>query len=113
MLGYDMDNLVLHIKASGTPSESMPGYYEYTDTSNFVYVVSDGSISANSVGAPGSGDLYGVGHATMSNALIVAREALGIGMNLSPAQLAAADMDFDGFITMVDVLLIMRKALGY
>lgn len=112
MLGYDMDNLVLHIKASGTPSGSMPGYYEYTDSSNFVYVMSDGSISANSVGAPGSGDLYGVGHATMSNALIVARAAAGISVSLSPAQLAAADMDFDGVLTMTDVLLVMRKACG-
>ena len=112
MLGYDMDNIVLYVKASGTPSEAMPGYYEYTDTSNFVYVMSDGSISANSVGAPGSGDLYGVGYTTMSNALIVAQAALGISMNLSPAQFAAADMDFDGVLTMTDVLLVMRKACG-
>jgi hypothetical protein len=60
------------------------------------------------VGAPGSGDLFGDG-VTVANALIVARMVVGVG-NLTPEQFAAADMDFDGVLTMVDVMLIMRKA---
>jgi hypothetical protein len=62
------------------------------------------------VGAPGSGDLFGDG-VSVANALIVARVVTGAA-SLTPEQFAAADMDFDGYLTMADVILIMRKATG-
>ena len=64
------------------------------------------------VGAPGSGDLYGNG-ATEQGALDVARIICGSGQVLTDAQIAAADMDADGELTMIDVMLIIRKARGY
>jgi hypothetical protein len=63
-------------------------------------------------GAPGSGDLWGTGTVTMDVALVIARVVTGGGMQLAPDQFAAVDMDFDGYITMADVILIMRKAIG-
>ncbi|MDR2957214.1 MAG: leucine-rich repeat protein [Coriobacteriales bacterium] len=64
------------------------------------------------VGAPGSGDLWGTGTVTMDVALVIARVVTGGGMQLTPEQFAAVDMDFDGYLTMADVILIMRKASG-
>jgi hypothetical protein len=64
-------------------------------------------------GEPGSGDLWGIGVVTIDVALVIARVVTGGGMDLTPAQFAAVDMDFDGYITMADVILIMRKASGY
>ncbi|MDR2956838.1 MAG: hypothetical protein LBU61_01470 [Coriobacteriales bacterium] len=63
-------------------------------------------------GAPHSGDLFGTGHATMDVALLVARIAIGGGINLTEEQFTAVDMDSDGLLTMADVLLIMREASG-
>jgi len=48
----------------------------------------------------------------MDVALVAARVVVGAEVNLTPAQFAAIDMDFDGALTMTDVLLIMRKACG-
>jgi hypothetical protein len=111
-LGTSPDNTTSYPKESGTASQSKPGYYEYTDNANYVYVKSDGSITGDRVGAPGSGDLYGRGHASMDVALTAVRVVVGVEANLTPAQFAAIDMDFDGVLTMTDVLLIMRKACG-
>jgi hypothetical protein len=61
-------------------------------------------------GLPGSGDLNGDGIVTMGEALTVMRFVAGLGISLTPAQLAAADINLDGAVTMTYVLLIMRKA---
>ena len=60
--------------------------------------------------APGSGDIYGEGHATMSGALAVAQVVIGGGTELTPQQFAAADIDGDGTLTMADVILILTQA---
>ena len=65
-----------------------------------------------SVGLPGSGDPFGSGYATMDVALMVAQIVVGGGVSLTPEQLAAVDMDFDGVLTMADIILIIRKASG-
>jgi hypothetical protein len=65
------------------------------------------------VGAPGSGDPYNQGVATLDVALMVARVICGAANELTVEQIAAVDMDFDGVLTMTDVMLIMRKALGF
>ena len=111
-LGTSSDNTTSYPKESGRTSQRKPNYYEYTDNTNYVYVRSDGSIIDDGVGAPGSGDLYGSGHTSMDVARVAARVAVGIEVNLTPEQFAAIDMDFDGALTMTDVLLIMRKACG-
>jgi hypothetical protein len=111
-LGPDKDNTALYAVESGVSSSVKPGYYEYTDGDNYVYTIDDGSIIGDRVGAPGSGDLYGRGHASMDVALTAVRVVVGVEANLTPAQFAAIDMDFDGVLTMTDVLLIMRKACG-
>jgi hypothetical protein len=70
-------------------------------------------ILKQKVGAPGSGDINGDGVVTMGEALTVAQVIVGSSViKLSPEQLAAADMDNDGVLTMADVVLIMRKACG-
>ena len=111
-LGTSSDDITLYPKESGRTSQRKPNYYEYTDNTNYVYVRSDGSIIDNSAGIPGSGDLYGRGYASMDVALVAARVVVGAEVSLTPAQFAAIDMDFDGALTMTDVLLIMRKACG-
>jgi hypothetical protein len=111
-LGTSSNDTTSYPKESGRYSQRKPNYYEYTDNTNYVYVRSDGSIIDNSAGVPGSGDLYGRGYASMDVALAVARIVVGAEVNLSPPQFAAIDMDFDGVLTMTDVLLIMRKACG-
>lgn len=63
------------------------------------------------VGPPGSGDLNGDGFVTLDEALRIARVVVG-SETFNAGQFAAADMDQDGYITMTDVLLAMRKALG-
>jgi hypothetical protein len=65
-------------------------------------------------GAPGSGDLNGDGVVTVSEALTTARVAVqGIAtVGLSEAQVATLDIDGDGHLTMADVMLILRKAVG-
>jgi hypothetical protein len=60
-------------------------------------------------GEAGSGDLLGTGRATVADALFAAGSVLGVS-SLSPAQIAAADVDNDGKITMKDVILIARLA---
>ncbi|MDR2957475.1 MAG: hypothetical protein LBU61_04745 [Coriobacteriales bacterium] len=62
-------------------------------------------------GAPGSGDLFNRGYVSMDVALLVAQIVAGYGIELTPNQFAAVDMDGDGLLTMADVLLIMRKAV--
>ena len=63
-------------------------------------------------GDAGSGDLNGDGIVDMSEALRVAQVVVGGGIPLSPGQFAAMDMDFDGLLTMADVVLVMRRAAG-
>jgi hypothetical protein len=70
------------------------------------------ATTTEKVGAPGSGDLDGDDHVTATEALIVARCAIGLNSSLTPAQRLAADMDGDGFLTMADALIIMRRSLG-
>jgi hypothetical protein len=65
-----------------------------------------------SIGAPGSGDLYATGQVSQETAALIARYICGSGLVLTDDQFAAVDMDFDGFLTMVDVMLIMRRAMG-
>ena len=65
-----------------------------------------------SVGAPGSGDLYATGQVSQETATLIARYICGSELVLTDDQFAAVDMDFDGFLTMVDVMLIMRRAMG-
>ena len=107
LLGDSLDSTIPFLKEHGVLSISRPGYYEYSDGNNYVFVTSDGSIK---VGTPGSGDPFGRGTVDMDIPVIVARIVAGIGMTFTPAQIAAADMDYDGELTMVDVLLIMSKA---
>jgi hypothetical protein len=66
------------------------------------------------VGAPGSGDLNGDGVVTAAEALTAARAAVSgiVAAELDDAQVAALDMDSDGNITMADVVIILRKAVG-
>ena len=111
-LGTSSDKTMLYEKESAVISQSNPGYYEYSDSVNHVYVKSDGSIINTKVGAPGSGDLFGRGTVTMDVSLLAARAVIGIGMNLSIEQFAAFDMDLDGALTMIDVTLILQKACG-
>jgi hypothetical protein len=69
------------------------------------------TVTEPQVGAPGSGDLDGDG-VTASDALRVARAVIsGIG-DLTPEQVAAADMDGDNVLTMADVVRILRRAAG-
>jgi hypothetical protein len=63
------------------------------------------------VGAPKSGDLDGDG-TTASDALRVARAVISGTSGLTDAQILAADMDEDGYLTMADVVRILRKAAG-
>jgi hypothetical protein len=63
------------------------------------------------VGAPGSGDLDGDGTVTAAEAVLVAHYIVSGGA-LTPAQILAADMDGDNVLTMVDVILLMRKSVG-
>jgi hypothetical protein len=69
-------------------------------------------IRKTPVSGPGSGDLFGTGVVTMQVALLVAQAVIGMDMGFTATQIAAVDMDFDGVLTMNDVLLIMRKASG-
>jgi hypothetical protein len=69
-------------------------------------------IRKTPVSGPGSGDLFGTGVVTMQVALLVAQAVVGMDMGFTPTQIAAVDMDFDGALTMNDVLLIMRKVSG-
>ena len=69
-------------------------------------------VPVQPVGTPGSGDPFGRGFTTMDIALMAARAAVGMESTLTEPQRAALDMDFDGYLTMTDVLLIMRKSCG-
>jgi hypothetical protein len=69
-------------------------------------------VPVQPVGAPGSGDPFGRGYTTMDIAIMTARIAVGMETTLTEPQRAALDMDFDGYLTMTDVLLIMRKSCG-
>jgi hypothetical protein len=109
-LGDTLDSATTILKENGVFSTSKPGFYEYSDGNNFVFVTNDGSIVAR---AQGSGDPFDRGTVEMDIPIIVARIVAGIGMTLTTAQLAAVDMDHDGELTMIDVFLIMQKAAGY
>jgi uncharacterized repeat protein (TIGR02543 family) len=72
------------------------------------------------VGAPRSGDLNGDGIITVSEAFIAARTAI-LGTDISffssneeikAKQIAALDIDDDGFISMGDAMRILMKATG-
>jgi hypothetical protein len=95
--------------------------YEVGRTPNFtaIQVFADMAILPNveiAIGqaglGPASGDINGDGFVTMDEALMVAQIVVGGGVELTPAQFAAADIDSDGRLTMADVMLIMRKAAG-
>ena len=105
---YISFNDVDQVAADGVVSTVMPGYLEYTNGDSIVWVKALTPLP----GAPGSGDLYGTGEVTMDVAMIVAQIVAGGGMQLTPAQTAAVDMDGDGVLTMYDVMLIMQKAVG-
>ena len=62
-------------------------------------------------GEPGSGDINGDGEATVDDAIIDLRAAMGL-LQLPPAQLEAGDMNGDGVIDVSDAIIILRKALG-
>jgi hypothetical protein len=84
------------------------------DLVNDGYPVLDwqGGTPPPTVGAPGSGDIDGDDLVTSSDVVALAR-AIVISLDqLNAAQIAAADMDDDGMLTMVDVVLLMRKAAG-
>jgi hypothetical protein len=74
----------------------------------------DSGPDESGVGLPSSGDLNGDGEVTVSEALATARAIInGIaGTGLNDAQVAALDMDGDGRLTMADVVLSLRRALG-
>jgi hypothetical protein len=64
-------------------------------------------------GSAGSGDYDGDGSTTAGEALQLAQIVVGrAATTLTPAQFAAMDMDGDGYLTMTDVLLVMRRAIG-
>ena len=93
-------------KSVGVPTvDAASEYYVYSDGSNTVRIIL-------LTGAPGSGDLFARGYATMDVALVVARVVCGFSMIMTPKQFASVDMDGDGYLTMTDVLLIMRRACG-
>jgi len=67
-------------------------------------------IKPPDVGAPGSGDINGDGLVTMDEVVITLRASIS-EYDLTPEQLAAIDMDFDGQISMADVILVLRKTI--
>lgn len=107
---YVRANDTSFLQEDGTRTADKPDYLQYSDDTGFVWV----RIATDQppVGAPASGDLFGTGEVTMDVAMIVAQIVTGSGMELTPAQFAAVDMDQDGYLTMNDVMLIMQKAAG-
>jgi len=59
---------------------------------------------------PGSGDLNGDGLVTMDEVVICAQVSIGY-ISLSPELLAVIDMDSDSYITMADVIIILKKTV--
>ena len=96
-------------QSDGVTDSAFPGYLKYTAGFPSYLLVKAQEPQA---GAPGSGDLYGTGEVTTQVAMLIAQVVTGGGMDLTPAQFAAVDMDGDGVLTMADVILIMRKANG-
>jgi hypothetical protein len=70
------------------------------------------AVDTPSVGAPGSGDIDGDGVVTADEALSVVYAVVNGNIDLSPAQIAALDVDFDGALTMFDAIVIMQRAMG-
>jgi hypothetical protein len=70
------------------------------------------AINTPSVGTPGSGDIDGDGEVTADEALSVVYAVITGNIDLSPAQIAALDVDFDGELTMFDAIVIMQRAMG-
>ena len=56
------------------------------------------------------GDVDGDGTVTISDALMIMRNAMQL-LEFTPAQAAAADMDGDGLITVEDALTALRAAI--
>ena len=56
------------------------------------------------------GDVDGDGAVTLSDALMIMRNAMQL-LEFTPAQAAAADMDGDGLITVEDALTALRAAI--
>lgn len=56
------------------------------------------------------GDVDGDGAVTISDALMIMRNAMQL-LEFTPAQAAAADMDGDGLITVEDALTALRAAI--
>ncbi|MDR1083100.1 MAG: hypothetical protein LBL27_04445 [Coriobacteriales bacterium] len=56
--------------------------------------------------------MSGAQFAAAGEALQVARAVISGSAGLTDAQIAAADMDGDGYLTMADVVRILRKAAG-
>jgi hypothetical protein len=77
-----------------------------------IFAFQGGAIET--VGTPGSGDLNGDGAVTAAEALITARAVVtgSASAGLSEAQVAALDVDGDGQLTMADVVLSLRMAVG-
>ncbi|MCL2135912.1 MAG: leucine-rich repeat protein [Coriobacteriia bacterium] len=69
-----------------------------------------GGLTPPEMGDPGSGDLNGDGFVTMDE-VIIALNATTFVTSLSEAQLAIIDMDHDGVITMMDVILMLKKTV--
>jgi fibronectin type 3 domain-containing protein len=93
------------VEVVGPSDETMVG-----NNDAYVLVVeSEGAVEQ--VGAPGSGDFDGDGFVTAADALTAATSVIS-GTALTDGQKAAVDIDKDGILTMADVVLIMRKAMG-
>ncbi|MCL2150748.1 MAG: dockerin type I repeat-containing protein, partial [Coriobacteriia bacterium] len=66
-----------------------------------------GGLAYENTGAPRSGDLNGDGMVTIDEVLIATQAAVD-NMELTPAQMAALDIDGDGRITMADIVAMTK-----